>query len=86
MSEELARTNRKEKKGTVLSSKMDKTVIVSVKRTLPHPKYGKVMNRQKKYYAHHDSPLTVGDSVTIVETRPLSKTKRWRVVEEKAKG
>lgn len=72
---------RKVKNGIVTSNKMDKTVVVEVNRTFRHPKYGKVITRAKKYYAHNDlKPLQIGDEVAIVETRPLSKLKRWRVV------
>jgi small subunit ribosomal protein S17 len=74
---------RKTKKGIVISNKMDKTVVVKCLTTLRHPQYDKVISRSKKYYAHYDNPkepLQVGDSVTIMETRPLSKLKRWRVV------
>lgn len=77
--------NRKKEKGVVVSNKMQKTVIVKVSRTMRHPQYGKVVTRYKKYYAHHDNPdmpLNIGDQVTIVETRPLSKLKRWRVVDK----
>ncbi len=74
------RNKRKTKKGTVLSNKMDKTVVVSVQRVVRHPRYGKVIKLSKKYYAHCEQPVKVGDEVTICETRPLSKTKRWRVV------
>lgn len=76
------KTSRKVKKGTVVSNKMDKTVIVRCERTMRHPRYHKVITRFKKYYAHYDNekPLNIGDEVTIVETRPLSKLKRWRVV------
>ena len=77
--------NRKVKKGVVVSNKMQKTVIVKVERTMRHPQYEKVITRFKKYYAHYDNeqkPLNVGDNVMIVETRPLSKLKRWRVVEQ----
>jgi len=77
---EQARGNRKAQKGTVVSNKMQKTVVVKVERTFRHPVYGKIVTRAKKFYAHHDSPLEVGDKVNIVETRPLSKLKRWRVV------
>lgn len=74
--------NRKVKKGVVVSNKMQKTVVVKVDRTYRHPVYGKVITRGKKYYAHNESgSLQVGDEVQIVETRPLSKLKRWRVVE-----
>lgn len=74
------KTKRKVKKGTVLSNKMNKTVVVQVSRTYPHPRYGKVVTRNKKYYAHNEQPLEVGAQVNIEETRPLSKLKRWRVV------
>jgi small subunit ribosomal protein S17 len=78
--EQEGRNRRKVKKGTVVSNKMDKTVVVKVERTFRHPEYQKVITRAKKYYAHNDSKeLNVGDTVTIVETRPLSKLKRWRV-------
>ncbi len=76
------RGKRKVKSGRVLSNKMDKTVVVAVERTMRHPQYGKVVKRTKKIYAHNDlKPLQVGDLVTVVETRPISKLKRWRVVE-----
>ncbi len=78
--EQEGRNSRKVKKGTVVSNKMEKTVVVKVERTYRHPRYNKVITRAKKYYAHNDSKdLNVGDEVTIVETRPLSKLKRWRV-------
>ena len=73
--------SRKEKTGTVVSNKMQKTVVVKVERTFRHPQYGKVITRGKKYYAHNEGKeFQVGDQVKIVETRPLSKLKRWRVV------
>lgn len=73
-------SQRKEKEGVVLSTKMEKTVVVKVERTYRHPEYKKVVRRAKKYYAHHEgAPLQVGERVTIVETRPISKLKRWRV-------
>ncbi len=73
---------RKVKKGIVISNKMDKTVVVKVERTYRHPLLEKVVTRGKKYYAHNESAsLQVGDEVKIVETRPLSKLKRWRVVQ-----
>lgn len=79
--EQEERGNRKIKKGRVVSNKMEKTVVVKVERTLRHPKYGKVIKRSEKLYAHNDlQPLEIGDEVTVVETRPLSKLKRWRVV------
>ena len=76
------RGTRKENIGVVISTKMDKTVTVKVTRKMRHPKYGKVIERSKKYYAHDDSNnLELGQKVRIMETRPLSKLKRWRVVE-----
>ena len=78
--EQEAIRNCKIKKGVVVSNKMEKTVVVKVERTIRHAKYGKVIKRGKKYYAHNDSPLQIGDEVKIMETRPLSKLKRWRVV------
>jgi small subunit ribosomal protein S17 len=76
------RGNRKTKRGVVTSNKMQKTVVVAVKRTYKHPQYDKIITRSKKFYAHNEAkPLQIGDEVEIVETRPLSKTKRWRVVE-----
>lgn len=78
--EQESRGNRKIQKGIVVSNKMNKTVVVKVERTLRHPQYGKVVTRAKKFYAHNESPLEIGDVVNIVETRPLSKLKRWRVV------
>jgi small subunit ribosomal protein S17 len=79
---EAQRGRRKEKVGVVISSKMAKTVTVRVERTIRHPEYGKVFRVSKKYYAHdeHADQLKEGDQVTIVETRPMSKMKRWRVV------
>jgi small subunit ribosomal protein S17 len=77
------RGNRKTRKGLVVSNKMQKTVVVKVERTIRHPQYGKVVQRAKKYYAHHEGePLAIGSEVTIRETRPLSKLKRWLVVAE----
>ncbi len=68
--------------GTVVSDKMDKTVVVKVERTFRHPVYGKVVKSHKKFYAHdEDNRCKIGDVVKIMETRPLSKLKRWRVVE-----
>lgn len=76
-----ARGNRKIKRGTVISNKMDKTVVVQVQRTMRHPQYGKIITRNNKFYAHNElKPLQVGDVVDIIETRPLSKLKRWRVI------
>ncbi|NBR87608.1 MAG: 30S ribosomal protein S17 [Verrucomicrobia bacterium] len=78
----IARSQRKERTGEVVSSKMQKTIVVSVKRRFPHPQFKKVVTSFKKFYAHDEkSEAKVGDIVRIEETRPLSKTKRWRLVE-----
>ena len=75
------RNRRKVRVGVVVSDKSDKTVVVKVERRLPHPLYGKAVARTKKYHVHDEkNEYKVGDTVRIVETRPLSKTKRWRVV------
>jgi small subunit ribosomal protein S17 len=80
---EEGKSKRKTNTGTIISDKMQKTVVVSVERTIKHPKYGKVIKRSKKFYAHNENEaLKVGDKVVIRETRPLSKLKRWRVVEK----
>lgn len=72
---------RKSLEGVVTSNKMNKTVVVTVTKSMRHPRYSKVIKRSKKYYAHSDDmEYKVGDKVTIIETRPLSKLKRWRVV------
>jgi small subunit ribosomal protein S17 len=79
---------RKIREGYVVSDKMDKTVVVVVEDRVKHPKYGKVIRRTKKYKAHDgENACGVGDRVRLMETRPLSATKRWRVTEilEKAK-
>jgi len=77
-----SRGNRKERLGEVISNKMAKTIIVRVERRFPHPKFKKVITGYKKFYAHDEkSEAKVGDRVRIEETRPLSKTKRWRLVE-----
>ncbi len=76
------RGHRKERVGEVISNKMAKTIIVRVERRFAHPKYKKVMTGYKKFYAHDEkSEAKVGDRVRIEETRPLSKTKRWRLVQ-----
>jgi small subunit ribosomal protein S17 len=85
---ETGRGSRKVRMGTVLSDRMEKTLVVGVERRVAHRLYGKQVARTKKYYAHDEDGLArQGDIVRIVETRPLSKTKRWRVIEvvEKAK-
>ena len=76
------RARRKMRIGVVVSDKADKTVTVKVERRFAHPLYGKGVARSKRYHAHDESnEYRVGDTVRIAETRPLSKTKRWRVVE-----
>ncbi|NGX39628.1 MAG: 30S ribosomal protein S17 [Chlamydiae bacterium] len=73
---------RKVREGVVVSNKMDKTVTVLVERRVRHPQFQKVITRGKKYYAHNeDKEIPVGAKVSIIETRPLSKLKRWRVLE-----
>ena len=82
------RNLRKERVGVVFSNKMDKSITVAVKWKEKHPIYGKFVNKTKKYHVHDEkNECNIGDTVRIVETRPLSKTKRWRLVEiiEKAK-
>ena len=77
-----ARSKRKENIGVIVSNKMDKTVVVKVTRKMRHVKYGKVIERSQKCYAHNDNDrIEIGQKVRIMETRPLSKLKRWRVVE-----
>jgi small subunit ribosomal protein S17 len=78
----MKRNLRKERVGIVVSSKMDKTIVVSVKRKMMHPIYHKFVNKTSKLYAHDEEKTAgVGDTVKIMETRPMSKTKRWRLVE-----
>ncbi len=82
------RNLRKTRVGSVVSAKMDKTVVVAIEDSVKHPKYGKVLHRTLKIHAHDEGNIAgVGDKVLVMETRPLSKTKRWRLVEivEKAK-
>lgn len=82
------RNLRKTRVGLVTSNKMDKTVVVAVERKVKHPLYGKFVKKTTKFHAHDEkNECTLGDIVKIMETRPLSKTKRWRLVEvvEKAK-
>jgi small subunit ribosomal protein S17 len=83
-----SRRNRKLREGIVVSSKMDKTVVIAQKRRIPHPLYKRYITLTKKYYAHDENnECRVGDFVRIMETRPVSKTKRWRLVQvlEKAR-
>ncbi len=85
---ESARTQRKVRTGVVVSDAMSKTVVVRISSQVRHPLYGKIVRRSTRLKAHDESlGAAVGDTVRIMETRPLSKTKRWRVVEvvEKAK-
>ena len=76
------RNLRKERQGVVSSNKMDKTITVAIKWKEKHPIYQKFVNKTKKYHAHDEkNECNIGDVVRIMETRPLSKTKRWRLVE-----
>ena len=79
---------RKTRVGVVVSDKMDKTIVVAIKTKVRHPLYGKMVNRTRKFKAHDEkNECGIGDTVKIMETRPISKDKRWRLVEivEKAK-
>ena len=79
---------RKTRVGVVVSDKMDKTIVVAIKTKVRHPLYGKMVNRTRKFKAHdEENQCGIGDTVRIMETRPISKDKRWRIVEiiEKAK-
>jgi small subunit ribosomal protein S17 len=79
---ERARGQRKERRGVVVSTAMDKTIVVRVDTAKPHPRYKKVVRRSAKFHAHDEENVAnVGDLVRIVETRPLSKTKHWRLAE-----
>ncbi len=85
---EADRTFRKTRTGVVVSDKMDKTIVVAIEERKMHPKYGKTVKSTKKLHAHdEENACGMGDTVRIMETRPLSKQKRWRLVEivEKAK-
>ena len=82
------RALRKVRVGKVVSNKMDKTIVVAIEDNVRHPKYGKIIKRTVKISAHDEqNQCAIGDKVSVMETRPLSKTKRWRLVEivEKAK-
>ncbi|MFL5762642.1 MAG: 30S ribosomal protein S17 [Bacteroidia bacterium] len=84
----MERNLRKEKIGMVTSNKMEKSIVVSVERKVKHPKYGKFVNKTTKFVAHDDAnTCNIGDTVRIIETRPISKNKCWRLVEviERAK-
>ena len=85
---EITRNLRKVRVGTVVSNKMDKTIVVAIEDNVRHPKYGKIIKRTVKIHAHDEQNVcNIGDKVSVMETRPLSATKRWRLVEivEKAK-
>ncbi len=85
---ETTRNTRRERIGVVVSSNMEKSIVISVKQKLKHPIYGKFVNKTSKFMAHdEENTCNVGDTVKISETRPLSKNKRWRLVEiiERAK-
>ena len=82
------RALRKTRTGVVVSDKMDKTIVVEIRTRVKHPLYGKIMNRTKRFKAHdEENQCGIGDTVLVMETRPLSKDKRWRLVKiiEKAK-
>lgn len=84
----MERNLRKVRIGVVVSNKMDKSIVVAVKRKVKHPIYGKFVNKTTKFMSHDEAQTAgIGDTVSIMETRPLSKTKRWRLVEiiERAK-
>lgn len=84
----MERNLRKERVGVVTSDKMDKTIVVSVERKVKHPKYGKFVKKTTKFHAHDEkNDCNIGDTVKIMETRPLSKSKCWRLIEiiERAK-
>ena len=88
MEENIVRNLRKERIGVVVSNKMEKTIVVAEKRKVKHAVYGKFINKTTKFYAHDDTnTCNIGDTVKIMETRPLSKKKCWRLVEiiERAK-
>ena len=76
------RNLRKERIGVVVSNKMDKTIVIAVKRKVKHPIYHKFVNKTSKFYAHDETnSCNIGDTVKVAETRPLSKSKNWRLVE-----
>ncbi len=78
----MERNRRKVRVGKVISDKMDKTVVVAVERTTPHPLFGKIMRLTKKYKVHDENnECNIGDKIKIMETRAISKDKRWRLVE-----
>ncbi len=85
---ETTRNTRRERVGVVVSNSMEKSIVIAVKTKMKHPIYGKFVNKTSKFMAHdEENTCNVGDTVKIIETRPLSKSKRWRLVEiiERAK-
>ncbi len=79
---ELVRNMRKTRVGVVSSNKMDKTIVVKIERKIKHPLYGKFVKKSTSFHAHDEkNECSIGDTVRIMETRPMSKTKRWRLVE-----
>ncbi len=88
MNMETTRNTRRERVGVVVSSSMEKSIVIAVKTKMKHPIYGKFVNKTSKFMAHdEENTCNVGDTVKISETRPLSKSKRWRLIEiiERAK-
>ena len=80
--ERVSRASRKTRTGEVISSSMNKTIVVRTVTRVPHPKFGKIVKQMRKFYAHDEAnQAKTGDTVRIMETRPLSKLKRWRLVE-----
>lgn len=78
----MERNLRKERIGVVVSNMMEKSIVVAIKRKVKHPMYGKFVNRTKKLMAHdEENTCNIGDTVRVMETRPLSKSKRWRLIE-----
>lgn len=85
--QKISRANRKEQVGRVVSDKMDKTIVVVVERRVRHPRYEKVITRASRFYAHDEkNEARTGDRVRIEETRPLSRLKRWRLIEVLERG
>ena len=88
MTDAIVRSNRKAREGVVVSNKMNKTIVISIVERVRHPKYAKFVSRTKKLYAHDEAnDAQIGDRVRVMETRPMSKQKRWRLIEvlERAK-
>ncbi len=82
MEENIIRNLRKTRSGVVTSNKMDKTITVAIERKVKHPLYGKFVKKTSKFHAHDEkNECSIGDTVKIMETRPISKLKRWRLVE-----